>query len=98
MAKKENPDFVFPRHILRQLEECSNGFILHFINERGEIVTVPGFNSQTCALSLLSYSQKYAEALNQLEIHGLMNSISETAEEQEMFEDLDFNDEDDSED
>lgn len=80
---KYSNDFEFPRQLLNQIASCSaGGFLLFYLDQKGQIVPVPGFESQASALALCSFANKYLEAINNLEIENIMNVFQEAREEE----------------
>jgi len=85
---KKNPEFIFPKHILNQLNDCTLGFLLFYINERGEIVPVPGFDSQLTATALIAFAKNFCEAVEEVENKNMIGMFEvEESSEEENFDD-----------
>lgn len=67
--------FDFPKSILNQLGESTLSYLLFYVNERGEIVPVSGFDSQVSAEALISFARKFCEAINDIELNNLVSAF-----------------------
>lgn len=72
----KNKEFIFPDQLLNQIESCSNGgFLLFYFDQNGRVVPVPAFESQASALALISFAEKYCEAVSHFEIENMVNTL-----------------------
>lgn len=87
MSKYDKP-FQFPPQLLEQLAECSKDSCFFFVykDDQGNLVPMLHALSQTDALALSSFIQKYLAAMDNIEIQQLIEmfhaSIHDYMEEQ----------------
>lgn len=73
--KKDKP-FKFPMSLLKQLSECSNGFILFLVNEEGSVVPYVDLPNEAVARALNAYAANFAEAFKQVELDNLVKGMN----------------------
>jgi hypothetical protein len=77
-VSKKDFKFEFPESTLKQIAEfSSNGYLLFYTDQYGNIVPVVNFDNQISALSLLAYAKNFCEAINHTEIQSMINDFSE---------------------
>jgi hypothetical protein len=74
MSKKK---FVFPKQLLRQINECSNGgFVLFRLNNEGIPEIFSNFDDYPSAMALNYYISNWAKAIEAYNIEKTIESIS----------------------
>jgi len=84
---RRNKKFQFPKHILNQIDECSMGFLLFYINNEGDIVPIISAQNQITHTGLIAFAEKFIAALGHAEMENLVNSFRPPEEESEGFSD-----------
>lgn len=79
---KKNRKFVFPKCILNQLDECSNGgFVLFSFDADGIPQMHVSFEHPQSALALQYYITNYSTAVQQINLENTIKNITDTEEE-----------------
>ena len=75
MSESEE-SFQFPQSLLKQISECSMGFLLFTIDQDGKIVPFVDFPNEMTAKALNAYSQDFSKAFTEVEVENLVNFLS----------------------
>lgn len=73
-------EFQFPEKILDTLAECSNGFLLFVIDDKGNVVPSVSFENESAARTLVTYAEDFAQAFRQANIQNMLQMMAEQQE------------------